>query len=50
MEAVEWSEILRWVPSKPQAAREQDLQRNDFGAGPPPAGQVEGGNCGAPAE
>jgi hypothetical protein len=43
MEAVEWSEILKWVPGTPKATHDQERQGPEY----PQNGQVEAGNCGA---
>jgi hypothetical protein len=40
MEAVEWSEILKWVPGTPKAADDQERQRPEY-AGPTHLGQAD---------
>jgi hypothetical protein len=37
MESVEWSEILKWVPSRAQASRDPDVQQPDHGGSAPQA-------------
>jgi hypothetical protein len=44
MEAVEWSEILRWVPGTPKVTHDQEHPRPEYGAGAPDTGQVDAGN------
>jgi len=47
MEAVEWSEILKWVPGTPKAKHDQEHQRPEYGPGATNTSQADAGDRGA---
>jgi len=49
MDAVEWSEILRWVPRQAQAPRDPEGQKLERCGAPAPGGRGDGADGCVPA-